>query len=137
MSGTTFTLTVPGAPVAKGRPRFTKQGGAYTPAATRQAEWEIRAAWVAKYPDMAPLQGPLFLEVDFALPQPKGIPLYRRHTASPSKKPDLDNLLKAVTDGLNKVAFVDDAQVVQVVLRKRYAVGSTPNTFILLGEVTP
>lgn len=39
----------------------------------------------------------------------------------PAKKPDPDNILKAVADGLNGVAYVDDAQVVDVHLCKRYA----------------
>ena len=39
----------------------------------------------------------------------------------PTKTPDIDNLLKTVLDGLNGVAFRDDAQVCEVVASKRYA----------------
>ena len=38
----------------------------------------------------------------------------------PTKKPDLDNVLKAVLDGLNGIAFVDDSQVVNVCMAKHY-----------------
>ena len=31
-----------------------------------------------------------------------------------TQRPDIDNLEKAVLDGLNKVAFEDDAQIVEI-----------------------
>ncbi|EGF96759.1 endodeoxyribonuclease RusA family protein [Brevundimonas diminuta ATCC 11568] len=40
---------------------------------------------------------------------------------APTKLPDLDNVVKAVLDGCNKVAFRDDALVVSLIARKRYA----------------
>ena len=36
-------------------------------------------------------------------------------------RPDIDNYLKAVLDGCNGVAFLDDSQVVAVYATKRYA----------------
>lgn len=39
----------------------------------------------------------------------------------PSVAPDLDNLCKAILDGLNGVVFEDDKQVVKLCLTKRYA----------------
>ena len=39
----------------------------------------------------------------------------------PMKKPDLDNVVKAVLDGCNAVAFRDDALVVELTARKLYA----------------
>jgi Holliday junction resolvase RusA-like endonuclease len=39
-----------------------------------------------------------------------------RHT----QRPDLDNLLKAITDGLNSVAYGDDAQLCQIVAEKQF-----------------
>ena len=38
-----------------------------------------------------------------------------------TKKPDSDNIIKIILDGLNKVAFYDDAQVCKLYFEKRYA----------------
>ena len=38
----------------------------------------------------------------------------------PTKKPDVDNIIKIVLDSLNKVAYEDDKQVVKVSLEKLY-----------------
>ena len=50
----------------------------------------------------------------------------------PTKKPDADNVLKAICDGMNGVVWRDDVQAVDVFLRKRY--GATPGVFV---RVTP
>lgn len=39
----------------------------------------------------------------------------------PAKKPDIDNVVKAVLDALNKVAYRDDNQVVELQIRKQYS----------------
>ena len=39
----------------------------------------------------------------------------------PTKKPDLDNVIKAIADSLNGIAYKDDAQVVEVVSKKFYS----------------
>lgn len=39
----------------------------------------------------------------------------------PTTKPDIDNVEKAVFDGLNGITWKDDVQVVEVSKRKRYS----------------
>lgn len=39
----------------------------------------------------------------------------------PDKKPDIDNIAKAVLDALNGVAYRDDTQVVELQMRKKYS----------------
>jgi len=39
----------------------------------------------------------------------------------PTKKPDIDNIIKLYFDALNKLAWVDDRQVVSLTTHKRYA----------------
>ena len=50
-----------------------------------------------------------------------------------TKKPDVDNIIKAVLDALNGVAYYDDSQVAQVFISKCYA--EQPKVIIELYEV--
>ena len=40
---------------------------------------------------------------------------------NPIKKPDCDNVLKIIADSLNQIAYKDDAQIVESIVKKRYA----------------
>lgn len=51
----------------------------------------------------------------------------------PAKKPDCDNVEKAVYDALNGLAYKDDAQIVESGLKKYYAV--TPCVKVELSDV--
>jgi Holliday junction resolvase RusA-like endonuclease len=46
----------------------------------------------------------------------------------PTGKPDADNVLKAMCDGMNGVVWRDDAQAVEVSVSKRY--GPTPGVTV-------
>lgn len=39
----------------------------------------------------------------------------------PTKKPDIDNIFKCVTDALSGIAYKDDKQIVAATVNKRYA----------------
>jgi len=39
----------------------------------------------------------------------------------PTKKPDIDNIVKAVLDGMNGIVYLDDKQVVDLHLTKVYS----------------
>lgn len=74
--------------------------------------------------------GPVKLRVEFVMPRPQ-----RCKGHWHAKKPDIDNMLKAVKDALRNIAFVDDAQVAAAEMTKRYCgPGETPCTWI---EVEP
>lgn len=51
---------------------------------------------------------------------------------SPQKKPDVDNIAKIICDALNKVAYKDDTQIVELTIIKKYAV--EPKVKITLEE---
>jgi crossover junction endodeoxyribonuclease RusA len=91
-------IVVPGEPRPKGRPRLGAHGNVYTPAATRAHEELV--AWTVKGRLRQPLAGPLALKVCF----------FR----STERRVDIDNLLKALMDGANGIAWADDSQVVDV-----------------------
>ncbi len=107
------TFTVPGKPYAKKRPRFSRASGrAFDPAENSKAEASIGHIAAKLFP--APIMGPVSVEVvcTFACPvswskKKRAAMIHRPHT----QKPDGDNLLKAVKDALNRIAWADDGQV--------------------------
>ena len=50
----------------------------------------------------------------------------------PTKKPDGDNIAKAVCDALNGVAYKDDSQVVDLTVRKYYS--KFPHVQVFISE---
>ena len=118
-----LTFYVNGEPIAQPRHRIAARGRyakAYIPrdhaihgwkwaieeAAREQAE---RGGWV-------PVKGePLAVVMRFYFKQPKSN-RSRHHV----QRPDLDNLAKAVLDALHGIAFLDDAVVDEMKLRKQW-----------------
>jgi len=120
------SITIPGDPVGKGRPRFFR-GRAVTPAKTRAYELAIRAAGEkavrehGRFNDAQPLR----IRVEARMPIPPSWSAHKRQQAvsqslRPTGKPDCDNLLKAAADGLNGVLYRDDAQLVETSIVKAY-----------------
>ena len=48
----------------------------------------------------------------------------------PTKKPDIDNMQKAVLDALNGLAWDDDSQIVKVTAEKEYAVNPYVHLYV-------
>jgi Holliday junction resolvase RusA-like endonuclease len=123
------TFVIPGKPFAKQRARATKTGRVFTPAATVSFERTVGQIALPHFP--APLEGPVKLEIiaTFAPPpswskRKASEHLHRAHV----QRPDLDNLLKAVSDGLNRIAFADDGQIAEIAARKVW--GLTEQTVV-------
>ncbi|WP_303162450.1 RusA family crossover junction endodeoxyribonuclease [uncultured Sutterella sp.] len=117
---------VEGIPVGKGRPRFMRNGHAYTPAKTRTYENLVRLRALEAMHGDSPFQGALCVTIVARFPVPVSYSKKRRlaclqASEKPAKKPDIDNLVKAILDGLNGIVFDDDAQVVQLSAAKNYA----------------
>jgi Holliday junction resolvase RusA-like endonuclease len=74
------------------------------------------------------MTGPIRLQLDFFLPRPKahldkhGVPKGKSPVWH-CKKPDLDNLIKAVTDAITDTqrVWLDDSQIYQITAVKTYA----------------
>lgn len=123
-----ISFVVSGPPVAKGRPRLTTRGGfarAYTPDKTRKFETIVADAARAAVGPVDPYGGPVELEAHFFIPIPKSWSKRDKLAAiegklQPQSKPDIDNYLKAIADGMNSIVYVDDCQIVSVRLTKRY-----------------
>lgn len=121
-------FTVPGEPGAKGRPRATTVGGKarmYTPAKTER--YESRVALFARQAMQGaePMSAPLSVRITAFLPIPASWSKRRQAQADadrirPAKRPDADNLAKAVTDGCNSIVWRDDSLIVDLHVSKRY-----------------
>lgn len=105
-----------GEPVSKGRPRFTKDGPTYTPAKTRN--WETAAKYIAqmKMGRRKPLAGPIRVDIRMVFAPSRSWPAWKRDYAlkgfiAHTKKPDADNVQKAVKDAMNKIVYEDDSQI--------------------------
>lgn len=124
-----IVFTVPGEPVAKGRAKFSRQGGfvrAYTPKETVRYENLVRLAAQEAMAGVEPIDGPVLLTVAIYLPIPQSWSKKKQEKArtglvGATKKPDADNILKALKDGMNGVVYVDDARITDITLQKRYA----------------
>ena len=136
-------LLIPGEPVGKQRPKVfpvrTKTGliirRGVTPAKTVSYETLIRELFAVKYPGFRPLEGPLALTVEAFLGIPKSASRRKRAGMEageiiPEKRPDFDNLAKTAADALQGIAFRDDSQISDAVIRKRYS--ATPGMRIVI-----
>ena len=123
-----IAFTIPGQPVAKGRPRACIRGGkvaTYTPDNTARYENLVKLAAQEALKGLPPIGGAVALEVKVFLAVPASWPKKKQAeavagTVRPSGRPDADNLLKSVADGMNGVVFADDAQVTSCLVQKRY-----------------
>lgn len=115
-------------PVAKGRPRFKLQGRhvvTFTPKKTHDYERDVARAYLERCEKYYSKETPLHVAMQFAFPAPKSATKARRKAIEDgkemyTKKPDVDNLVKAVLDALNGVAYEDDAQIVVISAGKCY-----------------
>jgi Holliday junction resolvase RusA-like endonuclease len=123
-----LTFEVPGEPRGKGRPRFNRHtGSTYTDSETRAYEQKIVAYYRKAYqgfrwPDSAFIH--VIVTAHYPIPKSAtkaAIAGMQAQRILPSRKPDIDNVLKVVLDALNGVAYKDDSRVVSVTARKVYS----------------
>ncbi|NBW13846.1 MAG: RusA family crossover junction endodeoxyribonuclease [Caulobacteraceae bacterium] len=128
----TVTLTIPGKPYAKARPRFSrKTGRAYDPKENVKAKASIGTIALPHFP--RPITGPVWLNVICVFEVPKSWPKKRRAAAlggPHTSKPDCDNVVKSIKDGLTRIAWADDAQVWRETTIKTW--GETASTTVTI-----
>lgn len=131
-------ITLRGVPKGKGRPRFSRDRGVpYTPGDTRRAEENVEAAGARAMDGRPPLDLPVILDALAIFPIPMSWSKKKKARAAenlirPTGKPDGDNILKLIGDGLNGIVWRDDSQIIDARIRKLY--GATPGLSI---KVTP
>jgi Holliday junction resolvase RusA-like endonuclease len=109
-------LVIHGKPVGKARPRFSRRGNkvvTFTPRETQIYEQNIKALAQVAMLGKNMFEGPVKVTI-------KAYFSHKKKTGWHVSRPDLDNVVKAILDGLNGVVFADDASVAQLVASKEY-----------------
>lgn len=127
-----------GVPIPKGSTKAFNVKGKKFPVVTADNEktkpWAQQITATAMVLKQVPLwTGPVSLEVRFNMPKPMSLP--KRRFSYPTKKPDMDKLLRTVKDALKGIFYKDDAQVVEVLMRKCYA--EVPSVIVTIYPVAP
>lgn len=135
-----LTLIIPGEPCAQGRPRFSTHGGfvkAYDPAKSRNYKAYVKMCAIKSMQEQGwkCTELPLSIEIRAFMSVPPSKPKKFKQAAivgteRPTKKPDVDNVFKILTDALSGIAYKDDKQIVAATINKWYA--ETPRVEVLI-----
>jgi Holliday junction resolvase RusA-like endonuclease len=121
---------IAGHPAPQGRPKFARRGKfvtVYDP--PKSKAWKEVVALQAQAAGVKPLEGPLKISLTFRIKRPK-------KPANPYPVGDVDNYCKGTKDALNKLAYKDDAQIVELHATKEYvSEGFVPGVMIKIEEV--
>lgn len=128
----TLSFTVPGKPHAQGRARATINRNTGRPRMyedkTSKA-YKEKIAWCAIEAGADRnnlIAGAVLLNIAVYCPIPPTWTRQKRKDAAEGKvhmisRPDLDNVLKSIQDALSGIVYVDDRQVVDIRISKRYS----------------
>lgn len=122
-----YEFEVPGKITGKGRPRVNSYTGiVYTPTKTKDYECLLEQYFLLKYPKFKTLEGRIKVEIKAYFSIPKSAKKtdekqMLENKISPTKKPDIDNIVKVILDSMNKFAFKDDTQITKLEVEKIYA----------------
>ena len=110
----------------KGRPRLTKNGVAFTDAKTRSYEnlvkllamqaMENAGAQMTDKPVKATINA--YFEIPKSYTKKKVQAIFNGEIKP--GKPDIDNVIKSLLDGCNKIIFKDDVQIYSITATKSY-----------------
>jgi Holliday junction resolvase RusA-like endonuclease len=126
-----FILEIPGDPVPQKQTQFVRKTGiAYNPSKSSQD----RIRWcVRPYAPSEPLACPVSLKISFYFEPPKSTSGIRRRqmlngVIHHTKKPDADNCAYLITNALKGIFYVDDSQIIDLSISKRF--GSPSKTIV-------
>lgn len=115
-------FTIPGEPKAKQRHRTTKNGFNYTPKETVEYENWVKQCYFIEHRQTM-LEGQIRAEIKAYFGIPKSYSKKKRREIvegklRPTKRPDTDNIAKAILDSLNGIAYKDDSAIVDLKVNK-------------------
>lgn len=132
---------IPGEPRALGRHRVTiTKGKIHNYDDPKSAEYKNLVAMLASQQmnGMPPMENPISVTITVHRQIPQSWSKKRQREAlageiRPTSRPDIDNYVKCVFDGINQIVFKDDSQVTHVTARKMYS--TTPGMSVVAAEL--
>lgn len=114
--------------MGKQRINIAKDGHAYTPNKTVRYEKYTKALYYKKYREIF-LKGAISAHILVYSMRPKyhygtgknSLKLKKRAPEYDLTKPDVDNIAKIILDALNGIAYKDDNQIIELYIKKSYA----------------
>ena len=109
----------------------------YTPAEVRKWQFTAKKLAIEQMAGKTPMAGAITVSITVYLPLPKSmkkrdIPLALKEILVPITRPDCSNYCKAIEDAMNGVMWLDDSQISDLVVRKRYS--DKPRVMIQVSE---
>ena len=138
MESSQINFTVEGEPTPWKRPRFNgKSKHVFEDSKVKEYKKKVISAFWESGGGYFEVGTPLEVEISFYLQVPRSYSkkkvLDLITNGRPTKRPDNDNLYKGVTDGLNEIAYLDDAQIVDTHIHKFWS--DRPRAEITIREV--
>lgn len=127
-----------GQPIAQKRPRFSREKGCYNPQSKEKKGLQVELLKQMREKGVFSVcDGVLGLEITFGTPIPKNLSQKARKRIQNTfngKRPDLDNYLKFYLDVMNKIVYLDDNQVAEIICKKVYT--DSPSVKIKVNNLT-
>ena len=124
-------------PTGKGRPRLAGRGAVYTPTKTKAYENFVKGCYIEQCDAYCFAEVPIVMEVEAYMPVPTKFRKAEKLDAlagklKPCEKPDVDNILKAILDALNELAYADDRFIYKLSIVREYS--ENPRTVVRISD---
>lgn len=121
-----IVLTIEGKPLAKSRPRIFSRGGRSFAYDKQSEQMKLMKEIIKSQVHSPLLEGPIIIHMAFHFQVPKYFTKKKFHEAVQkklwhTKKPDIDNLIKAAADVCTGTVYADDRQIVEIIATKCYS----------------
>jgi Holliday junction resolvase RusA-like endonuclease len=131
-----------GIPKAQKRAKFARQGDFVKTYDPSGKDKQSMAAEIKGFAPRIPIDEPIAVKIEFYMPRPqshfgsgKNASLLKPNAPLwCSGKPDLDNMVKYITDVMNSVFYRDDALIFWITANKRYSL--QPKTKVCIETLT-